>query len=434
MLVLLLFFITTSTLASAFEMGPLRKAREASGVIEVKVIASKDSSTWIKYPNGFNRKETTRIITKCVVLRSSDQNIKDTINLYFELSDWASYDSSGNLLYSVYPYLMHSGEEFKMKKDSIYSCLVRNGGNRIFLLCAEVKPYDESYKELFGAKKINQFIAKYDKQNASELEMYNLFYHVNSSSIDTVLFYHRIKKKFIQLTNSTYHESKEYELDVQNITLIDDKDFYQINHKQKHIRIIKADLSNLDECINNIEDYLYSEEILMPSSIGEISKDSLCTIFINKVLYNYLLQQPKSINDLFVFDDSTLKNIRTEYPNCKIHRVNKSKLKSLIKKGQALIIFRIHIDFNKSNTAKIYMTKMEASIIYGLRIKLHSCIPRISYKQLWLAVGGLHSSIQAEFIYNKSSNTVRYLNEDMLRRIEWIKYLYGIKSDYDFYY
>lgn len=434
-LVLLLLFVTTSTIASAYEMGQLGKAREASGVIEVRVIASKDSSTWIKYPNGFNRKEITRIITKCVVLRSSNQNIKDTINLYFELSDYAIYDSSGNLECYAIPFIMHSGEEFKMKKDSIYSCLVRNSGNRISLLRAETKPYDESYKELFGAKKINRFIDKYDKQNARELDMWNLFYHVSSSAIDTVLFYHRIKKKFIQLTNSTYHESKEYDLDVQNSTFYDKKDFYEINHEQKHIRIIKTDLLDLDECINDIEKYLYSEEINMPSSIGEISKDSLCTFFINKVLYDYLLQQPKSTKDFFILDKSSLNNIKTEYPNCKIHRVNENKLRSLIKKGQKLNILSIYIEFKKSNKAKIHITNMEVSIRRSLRIRMHNYIPIISYKLLVFKFSNLPRSQQyTEFIYNKNSNTVRSYNEDMLHRIGWLKAMYGIKSDYDFYY
>jgi hypothetical protein len=423
-LILLLFLINISTHASAFEMGPLGKARMAGGVIEVRVLASKDSSTWIKYPNGFNRKETTRIITKCVVLRSSDQNIKDTINLYFELSDYASYDSSGNLEGYCYPFLMHSGEEFKMKKDSIYSCFISTFGNRISLLSAETIPYNKAYKELFGAKKINQFIAKYDKDNARELEMYNLFYHVSSCSIDTVIFYHRIKKKFIQLTNSTFQESKEYELDVQNTTFYDENEYYLIKDNQKYIMLIKVDLSDLDENINNIENILYSEKIIIQSKNIESSRDSIFTLFLDKTINNHFLQQSKLTKDFFVYDDSTLNHIRTEYPNYKIHKVEQSKLKSLIKKGQKYTLFKIHITSPNSNTAKIHITQGYAYVRYGLHIRIHNYKPRISCNEIILERNVIMVQ-QAEIIYNRNTNTVSYLNENLLYRIAQLKEMFG---------
>lgn len=241
---LILLSVSYNVFSSGYEMGLLERTRHAKDVLEIQVISSKDSSTWITYPNGFNRRETHRIVTKCIVLKSSIANLKDTVSLIFELSDYCNYDSLGNLNYGIYPYLMHSTMEFNMQKGDIYSCLVRVTDEKISLLRADSISYEVMCKELFGAKKIVDYLEKrYPK------EIYNhynskVFYFVQSPAIDTVVFYNPINKRFTLLVNDSFKESEEIGFDVSKRLFFDRVYFYQIIGLDKTYELSKDDLSN----------------------------------------------------------------------------------------------------------------------------------------------------------------------------------------------
>lgn len=237
----------------AFDLGIMGTSCKADGVIEIEILNIKDSSDWKLYPNGFNHQETYRLLIDCKVMRSNCIEIKDSIRFIFSLNSSDYYDSVGNHKMSICGDIMHTGNEFKMKKGEKYVFLIQKnpfldeGKREWCLLRAEKSDYNKVMFDYQMSKLIDNYLQiklskRIDRDFLQKSKIFTSVLQNQDSIIESVIFYNPYSSKFALIKRDSIIESEPISFDYSFESFKTDKKYYLIKDNGKWIKLDKENM------------------------------------------------------------------------------------------------------------------------------------------------------------------------------------------------
>jgi len=257
-LILILMISIHSKACQAFDLGLIGTVHETGALVEIEVLNAVDSSDWKLYPNGFNHRETYRLLVDCKIIQSNNHELKDSLRLIFSLKSADFYDSLGNYQLSICGDIMHTGTEFELQKGEKYVVFIKKhpfyneGKKEWWLLRAEKMDYNLAYKDFTSAKMIDDYLkVNYNRELNKEMIMLKVFtvviQNTDSEKIESVLYYNPLVNRFALIKTDYFCESEKINFDLDSQPFRIESDYFEVFTTESRYRLNKVDLKPYEE-------------------------------------------------------------------------------------------------------------------------------------------------------------------------------------------